>query len=235
MGTVLQLIWKMLNTPELEVKGKWKDLFPVIAGPVCILAVALQTKFSLSSKFSRKDVYDCFADIQKSKWPRYYEKDQRVVQLQKTRWVCTVNKQQYTEAVFFKVFKRLSIPFSLLCLILLTDFHKNASFRPNMLIQIGHSLLGNKLQTISYTKRFNEGLHTHSFSRFHAAFSLGRVARAAAVGGPGIPRDQQQSQIVLLAPHQDGTKQGRRCSHVTWSLDKLWAALPLVFSVAWWT
>ena len=91
----------------------------------------------------------------------------------------------------FKVFKRVSwqrlrvsIPYSLLCLILLTDFHKNASFRPNMLIQIGHSLLGNKLQRISYTKWFNEGLHTHSFSRFHAAFSLGRVARAAAVGGP---------------------------------------------------
>ena len=28
---------------------------------------------------------------------------------------------------------RVSTPFSLLCLILLTDFHKNASFRPNML------------------------------------------------------------------------------------------------------
>ena len=29
----------------------------------------------------------------------------------------------------------------------------------------------------------------------------------------------QQSQTVLLALHQDGTKQGRRCSHSTWSLD----------------
>ena len=35
------------------------------------------------------------------------------------------------------------------------------------------------------------------------AFPLGRVAGAAALGGPKIPHDQQQSQIVLLAPHQD--------------------------------
>ena len=41
---------------------------------------------------------------------------------------------------FFKVFKwvwwwsyRVPIQFFLLCLILLTDFHKNAHFRPNML------------------------------------------------------------------------------------------------------
>ena len=32
------------------------------------------------------------------------------------------------------------------------------------------------------------------------------------------------NQIVPLAPHQDGTKQGWRCSHSTWSLDDLWAA-----------
>ena len=34
---------------------------------------------------------------------------------------------------------------------------------------------------------------------------------------PALPKsvpahDQQQSQIVLLAPHQDGTKQGWRCT-----------------------
>jgi len=45
-----------------------------------------------------------------------------------------------SSSVFFKIFKRVSwwsfrvsTPFSLLCLILLTHFHKNASFRPNML------------------------------------------------------------------------------------------------------
>jgi len=42
--------------------------------------------------------------------------------------------------LFFKVFKRVSwwsfrvsTPFSLLCLILMTHFHKNVSFRPDML------------------------------------------------------------------------------------------------------
>jgi len=48
---------------------------------------------------------------------------------------------------------------------------------------------------------------------FMPAFPLWRVAGAAALGGLGIPDDQQHFQIVLLAPHQDGTKQGRRCSH----------------------
>ena len=59
-------------------------------------------------------------------------------------------------------------------------------------------------------------------------FLWGESRGAAALGGPEIPRDQQQSQIVLLAPHQDGTKQGWRCSHATWSLDKLWAAFQWV-------
>jgi len=31
-----------------------------------------------------------------------------------------------------------------------------------------------------------------------------------------IPHGQQQFQVILLASHQDGTKQGRRCSHATW-------------------
>jgi len=66
-------------------------------------------------------------------------------------------------------------------------------------------------------------IHIHSFI-FVSAFPLERVAGAAALGGPEIPHDQQQSHIVMLAPHQDGTKQGRRCSHAT--LDDLWAAFP---------
>ena len=55
------------------------------------------------------------------------------------------------------------------------------------------------------------------------------MARVAALGGLEIPHDQQQSQIVLLASHQDRTKQGQRWSHSTWSLDKLWAAFLWVF------
>ena len=45
---------------------------------------------------------------------------------------------------------------------------------------------------------------------FMPAFPLGRVAMAAALGGLGIPHGQQQFQIVLPAPRQDETKQGRR-------------------------
>jgi len=51
---------------------------------------------------------------------------------------------------------------------------------------------------------------------------------------------KQQSQTVLLASNQDGAKQGRRCSHSTWSLDDLWATSPWlfaspVFRAAFWT
>jgi len=47
------------------------------------------------------------------------------------------------------------------------------------------------------------------------AFRLGEVAGATALGGLGIPHSQQQFQVVLLDPHQDETKQGRRCSYST--------------------
>jgi len=30
--------------------------------------------------------------------------------------------------------------------------------------------------------------------------------------------------MVLLAPHQDASKHGRRCSHFTWSVDDLCAS-----------
>jgi len=58
---------------------------------------------------------------------------------------------------------------------------------------------------------------------FVTAFRFSRVAGAAALEGPEMPHGQQQSQEALLAPHQDGTKQGQRCSHSTLSLDELWA------------
>jgi len=37
-------------------------------------------------------------------------------------------------------------------------------------------------------------------------------SRAAAAGGLEIPHGQQQSLVVLLALHEHGTKQRRRCS-----------------------
>jgi len=56
---------------------------------------------------------------------------------------------------------------------------------------------------------FNIGLHTCSFTHFRASISFGESrGDSRTLGGPEIPHDQQQSQIVLLAPHQDGTKQG---------------------------
>jgi len=55
-------------------------------------------------------------------------------------------------------------------------------------------------------------------------FPFSRVAGTAAVGGLEVPHDQQQSHVVVLAPHQDFTKQGQRCSHSTWSLDELCTA-----------
>ena len=40
-----------------------------------------------------------------------------------------------------------------------------------------------------------------------------------------MPHGFQQFQIVLLAPHQEGTKQYRRCNHATCSLVYIWAHL----------
>jgi len=50
---------------------------------------------------------------------------------------------------------------------------------------------------------------------FMPDFPLRRVAEATVPGELGIPHGQQQFQIVLLAPHQDRTKQGWRCSNST--------------------
>ena len=47
-----------------------------------------------------------------------------------------------------------------------------------------------------------------------------RVAGAAALGALELAYGQEQSQTFWLASHQEGIMQGRRCSHVTWSLDQ---------------
>ena len=63
---------------------------------------------------------------------------------------------------------------------------------------------------------------------FVLAFPSRGVAGAAALCGPEIPDDQQNFRYFCWLPHLRGTKQGRRCSHATWSLDELWAAFPWV-------
>jgi len=70
---------------------------------------------------------------------------------------------------------------------------------------------------------FKTSFASNSFI-FVPTYPLERVAGAASLGGLEIPHDQQQSQIVLFIPHQDGTKQGWRCSHSTWSLGDQWVA-----------
>jgi len=41
-----------------------------------------------------------------------------------------------------------------------------------------------------------------------------------ALGGLELPHEFQ---VVLLAPHQDVSKQAPRCGHPTWSLVDIWA------------
>ena len=73
---------------------------------------------------------------------------------------------------------------------------------------------------------------SHPFIHFIRAFVMGRMVGAAAPGGLEIPHGFQQSQIVLLAAHQDGTKEGRRCRRFIYFLDDFWAAFPWVYCVA---
>jgi len=61
----------------------------------------------------------------------------------------------------------------------------------------------------------------------HSIFS-GEGRGAVAPRGLEIPHGFHQPLIVLLAPHQDGTKQGRRYSHSTWFFVDLWAAFTWV-------
>ena len=82
-----------------------------------------------------------------------------------------------------------------------------------------------------------------SFTHFRACFGSGESHRATALGGLAIRHGQMRSPIVLLVPHQDGNKQGQRCSHSTRSLNGLWSAFPwvqpaglasIIFSVTFW-
>ena len=63
---------------------------------------------------------------------------------------------------------------------------------------------------------------------FKPDFPLGRVAGATFIGQLEASHGQQQFQIVLLVPHQNGTKQGRKCNYSTQALDDIWVAFPWV-------
>jgi len=68
------------------------------------------------------------------------------------------------------------------------------------------------LKWVWYLRLRKTVLLRSSFIHFHTRFSA-QEARASKRTDSKIHHDQQHSQIVLLAPHQDGIKQGRRCNH----------------------
>ena len=71
---------------------------------------------------------------------------------------------------------------------------------------------------ITKTKKIKQNipLAFSSFIHFTPAFFVGRVAEAKTFGSE-ISHGFQQPPTVLMDPHQDGPKQGRRCNHATWS------------------
>jgi len=78
-------------------------------------------------------------------------------------------KKRYVNQCFFKVFERVSwwsfrvsTTFSLLCLILLTDFHRNASFRANMLNYLKTTFTFGKQTKDSFINRKFQCRPTHS-------------------------------------------------------------------------
>ena len=58
----------------------------------------------------------------------------------------------------------------------------------------------------SQAKRKQHVAMSNAFIIFVPAFPMERVGEAAAPGGLKIPHGQQRFQIIILAPHQDGTK-----------------------------
>ena len=71
------------------------------------------------------------------------------------------------------------------------------------------------------------------YGNFHSFHSLWCspfvwVWGVAAPGGTERTHGRQQFPLVLLNQHEDGTKQGRRCTHSTCCLVDVWAAFPRV-------
>ena len=63
---------------------------------------------------------------------------------------------------------------------------------------------------------------TIHFIRFYTCFSSQGGCSDSSHRRTQNTSQSQQSQIVLLGPHQDRTKQGRRCKHAIWSLADFW-------------
>jgi len=88
---------------------------------------------------------------------------------------------QHGMQCFSKIFKRVSWwsfrvskPFSLLCLILLTHFHKNASFRPNMLNYLNTTFTFGKQAKDNFINRNIQCRLTYKFIySFSCPVSLG--------------------------------------------------------------
>jgi len=69
------------------------------------------------------------------------------------------------------------------------------------------------------------------FIHFLTAFPLRRVTGAAILWEVSkCPHSFQHSLLVLLAPHQDGANQGRRCRYSTRPFVDLWAVFLCVYS-----
>jgi len=122
---------------------------------------------------------------------------------------------------FFKVFERVSrwslrvsTPFSLLCLILLTDFHKNASFPPNMLIYLNTTFTFGKQIKHNFINRKVECRPTYSFTHFRARFTYGESRGGSSPRMTGNnPRSTALSDSSACStPRRD--QQGRRCTAV---------------------
>jgi len=108
------------------------------------------------------------------------------------------------------------------CLILLTDFHKNASFRQNMLNCFNTTFTFGKQTKDSFINRkFQCRRSYYSLSHFRSRFSFGESR-----GGGSPRRTRNTSRSTVISDTSAGStprrgQQGRRCSHVT--LDDLWA------------
>ena len=101
----------------------------------------------------------------------------------------------------------MSTPFSLLCLILLTDFLKNASFPPNMLNYLNTTFTFGKQITDNFINRKVQCRPTYSFTHFRARVSYGE---SRGDSSPRMTGNTSRStalsdfllapEIVLLAP-----------------------------------
>jgi len=132
-----------------------------------------------------------------------------------------------------KVFKRVSwwsfrvsTPFSLLCLILSNHIHKNASFHPSIPNYLNAIFTFAKQTKDNFINRKVQCRPTYSL--IHSFSCPLFLWVGSQEPQEEIAHDQEESQTVLLAPHQDGTKKSRRCSHAAQSLVKLWAIFPWV-------